>query len=185
MEVGVWAYPLDFGAISTLEVSDTQESEGDGEEGEESDKGDVSPQSAEPHHESDDGETEEENADSTAHVALVTDVSLTDVEPRDENGGVREPEGAVSAEHGRGKRVAESESPHSAQKLGETAVEERHPDHHVRWRGHRHPEDACVHAREHERCGSEGEESQGDGVRCHWCGHVYRVGLNSIVIRHS
>lgn len=183
--MGIGAYPLDLGAISALEVCNTQESEGDGEEGEQSDKGDVSPQSAEPHHEGDDGETEEENPDSTAHVALVTDVSLTNVEPRDENGGVWEPEGAVGAEHGGSERVPESESPHSAQKLGETAIEERHPDHHVRWGGHRHPEDACVHAREHERCGSEGEESEGDRVRCYWCGNVHRVGLDSIVIRHS
>lgn len=124
--------PLDFEAVSTFEVGDTEESKGDGEEGKESDKGDIGSQSAEPHHESDNGETEEENADSTAHVALVTDVSVANVEPRDENGGVREPEGAVGAEHGGCERVAESEPPHSAQKLGQTAVEEGHPDHHVR-----------------------------------------------------
>jgi hypothetical protein len=96
-------------------------------------KGDVyqnlAPQGAEPDHESEKGPSEEEYAKSASHFFLVKHIAIEDAEPRDQDGSIGEPEGAVGRE-GRGTEgVPGLELPHANQKLGDATIEDGKADH--------------------------------------------------------
>jgi hypothetical protein len=148
-----FGYPFDAEAVggAVFVFGDGEEEEGEGEGGEEGAEGEVGAQGAEPHEEGEDGPAEEEDGHGGGQVLLVAQEALRHAEPRHQDGGVREPEGAVGRERRGAERVARRELPHARQHLRQPPVEERQPRHHVRRRRRRHPEDPRVAARQHER----------------------------------
>ena len=177
-------YPLGFEAVRALELGDGEQDEGEREEGEEGDQCDVCSQRPDPHHECDERPSEEEDPERRPQVLGVQSVSVLDAEPRDEDCGVREPEGAIRAEGGGCERVPEPELPHAREHLRDAAVEERHADDGVGGRRRLDAPDAGVVARQHERRRAEGEEPQRDragGLRD--CNRFVHPGFAESVVR--
>jgi len=114
------------------ELASHEKEEGEIEEGEEDDQGDVDPQGSQEEEEGDDEPGSQKDSESVGEFTGGISVSSTNTKVRDEEGGKGQPETTVRSESSCAERVAGGEFPHSSSELSQTADETGHADDSVR-----------------------------------------------------
>jgi len=143
------------------ELAGHEEEEGQVEEEEEGDQGDVDSQGRQEEEEGDDKPGSQEDPDSVSELARDFLVGGSNTETRVKEGGIGQPETAVAGESSSAKRIASGELPHSSDELSETTNETSHANDGV---GDGDTASLYVVHGEHESGGSEGVETERTGV---------------------
>jgi len=139
------------------ELASHKEEEGEVEEGEEDDQGNVDPQSCQDEDEGDDKPSGQKDSDSAGQLTRGIGVRSRDTKRGVEEGSVGHPETTVRGEGSRAKGVTSGELPHSSSKLGKTTDETGHANHSI---GDGNAAGLDVVHGEDEGGGGEGEETE-------------------------
>jgi len=143
------------------ELAGHEEEEGQVEEEEEGDQGDVDSQGCQEEEEGDDKPGTQEDPDSARKLARDFLIGGRNTETGVKEGGVGQPETTVAGESSSAERIASGKLPHSGNELSETTNETGHADD-----GVGDGDTASLHVvhGEHESGGSEGVETKRTGV---------------------